>query len=222
MVLAGLMLGSVIQSMVDLIKGFNVPIFGGGSLTAFVGFLLSVVGLMSLMLPMQLMTGLRADEARGLTESQLAGGLSRCALVLGRLVVAFVVAALLLILGGASFGLTYGASVGDMSQLWRLAADALVYLPGIMAVVGVSALLFGFAPRLTISVSWALATAMYFHVIISDALNLPDWVNNILPFTGTPMLPYEEFNASVFWFAAAAIVLLALGILGFRRRDVPK
>lgn len=222
MVLGGLMVGSVAQSMVDLLEGLNVPLFGGGSLMALIGFLLSVIGLISLMLPMQLVTGLRSDEAKGLTESQLAGGLSRSALVLGRLGVTFIVTILLLLLGGASFGVSYGASINDMSQIWRLALDALVYLPGIMTILGVTVVLFGYAPRATIPVSWGLSTAMYFLVILSDALNLPGWVLDILPFTGTPMLPYEDLNASVFGFAAAAVVLIALGIIGLRKRDVPQ
>ena len=91
-----------------------------------------------------------------------------------------------------------------------------------MTIIGVTVVLFGFVPRATIPVSWVLCTAMYFQVILSDALNLPDWVSNVLPFTGTPMLPYEDFNASVFGFAAAAIVLITLGIVGLRKRDMPQ
>ena len=220
MVLSGLMIGSVTQAMVDLLKGLKVPLFSGDSLTAFVGFLLSIVGLLALMLPVQIMTGLRSDETKGLTESQLAGGLSRYSLLLGRLGVAFAVTILLLLLGGAAFGASYGASVDDFSQVWRLALDALVYLPGIMSIVGITVMLFGFAPRATISVSWVLCTAMYFQVILNDALGFPDWVSDILPFTGTPMLPYEELNASVLGFGAAAVVFISLGLIGLRKRDI--
>jgi len=189
---------------------------------ALVGLLLCFIGLVSLGLPLQIMTGLRSDEAKGLTEVQLAGGLSRVRLVLNRITVASAAAAALLLLGGASFGASYGASVNDPSQIWRIALDALVYLPGIMAIIGVTAVLFGFAPRAAIPVTWALFAAMYFHVLLSDALGFPDWLSDILPFTGTPRLPYEDFSTSVFGFAAAVVVLIALGIIGVRRRDVPQ
>jgi ABC-2 type transport system permease protein len=222
MVLAGLMFGSVVKAMVDLFSGVKLFSGVGNGIDALVGLLLSFIGLICLALPMQIFTGLRSDEAKGLTEAQLAGGVSRVGLVLERIAVAFCSAAVLLLLGGASFGASFGASVNDMSQFWRISLDALVYLPGIMMIIGIGALFFGFAPRATIPVLWALYAAMYFHVIISDALNLPDWVNNMLPFTGTPMLPYEKFSASVFWFAAAAVVFILLGIIGLRKRDVPQ
>lgn len=221
-VLTGLMFGSVSQAMVDLLDGMDIPIVSGDGLTALAGLLLCFIGLVSLGLPLQIMTGLRSDEAKGLTEAQLAGGLSRARLVLEHLAVAFASAAALLLLGGASFGASYGASVDDPSQIWRLALNALVYLPGIMAVTGITVVLFGFAPRATIPVTWALFAGMYFHVLLSDALNLPDWLSDILPFTGTPRLPYEDFNSSVFGFAAAAIVLIVLGIFGLKKRDVPQ
>ncbi|MEL7565893.1 MAG: hypothetical protein AAGU27_13530 [Dehalobacterium sp.] len=220
--LTGLMFGSVAQAMVDLFDEMNIPIFTGSGLTALVGLLLCFIGLVSLGLPLQIMTGLRSDEAKGLTEAQLAGGLSRTGLVLERLAVAFVAAAVLLLLGGASFGASYGAAVDDTSQVWRLSLDALVYLPGIMAVIGITVVLFGFAPRAAIPVTWALFAAMYFHVLLSDALNLPAWFSDILPFTGTPRLPYEDFSASVFGFAVAAVVFIALGIMGLKKRDVPQ
>lgn len=222
MVLAGLLFGSIAQAMVDLLKGLSVPLFGGAGLSTLIGFLLCVIGLVSLMLPMQIMTGLRSDEAKGLTESQLAGGLSRYALVLSRLGVSLAVTVILLLIGGMSLGVSYGAAVNDMSQVWRLALDALVYLPGIMTVIGVTVVLFGFAPRSTIPLSWIIYTALYFQVILGDTLGLPAWVSDILPFTGTPMLPYEDFNASVFGFAAAAVILTAIGVIGLKKRDMPQ
>lgn len=220
--LTGLMFGSVAKAMVDLFGDMKIPLFTGNSLTALAGLLLCFIGLVSLGLPLQIVTGLRSDETKGLTEAQLAGGLSRVRLVLERLFVAFAAAALLLLLGGASFGASYGASIGDPSQFWRLALDALVYLPGIMTIIGITVVLFGFAPHAAVPVTWALFAGMYFHVLLSDALNLPDWLSHILPFTGTPRLPYEKFSPSVFGFAAAAVLLTALGIMGLKKRDVPR
>ena len=220
MVFAGLLIGSVANAMLDLISGMNVPMMQGNGLDSLLGLLLCVVGIVAMVLPMQIMTGLRSDEAKGLTESQLAGGMSRSRLVLERLAVSFVLLVLLLMLGGLSMGVSYGAVAKDMTQTWKLAADALIYLPGIMAVMGIVVLLFGFIPRATIPVAWFLYGAMYFDILLGDAL--PKWVTRILPFTGTPRVPYDSFNASVFIFAAAAVVFIVLGMFGFRKRDVPR
>jgi len=222
MVLAGLMFGSVAKSMVDLLSNMKVPMLTGNSVTALLGLLLCFIGLVAVVLPMQIMTGLRSDEAKGLTESQLAGRMSRGRLIIERLAVACFAAVLLLLLGGLSFGASYGAVANDMSQTWRLALDALIYLPGIIAITGFVALLFGFIPRATIPVTWFLYAAMYFAVLLKDALKLPKLVFYMIPFTGTPKVPYESFNPAVLGFVAAAATFVSLGMLGLRKRDVPR
>lgn len=220
--LAGLMFGSVANSMLSLLSNANVSMLRGSGIKALIGLLLCFIGLISVVLPMLIMTGLRSDEVKGLTESQLAGGNSRVRIILDRFVVGSCVTTLLLILGGFSFGLTYGAAVNDMSQTWKLAIDALIYLPGIMAIMGVIVLLFGLIPRATIPVTWFLYGAMYFDVLLSDTLKLPKWVVNIMPFIGTPRVPYQSFDTSIFGYLAAAIIFVLLGTMGFCKRDVPR
>jgi ABC-2 type transport system permease protein len=221
-VVAGLMFGSVANSMLNLFADADVPMLKGTGIEALMGLLLCFIGLVSVVLPMLIMTGLRTDEAKGLLESQLAGGISRGRMVLERFIVGTVATALLLVLGGASFGLSYGAVANDMSQVGRLAIDALIYLPGIMAITSVVVLLFGFIPRATIPVTWFIYGMMYFAVLLSDALKIPQWVLNIMPFIGTPRIPYQDFDAIVFGYLTAAIIFVALGMIGLRNRDVPR
>ncbi len=220
-VIAGLMFGSVANSMLDLFADTDVPMLKGSGIEALMGLLLCFIGLVSVVLPMLIMTGLRSDEAKGLLEAQLSGGISRNRMILERFIVGTVVTALLLVLGGASFGVSYGAVANDMSQVGKLAIDALIYLPGIMAITSVVVLLFGLIPRATIPVTWFIYGMMYFAVLLSDALKVPQWVLNIMPFIGTPRIPYQDFNASVFGYLAAAVVFVVIGMIGLRNRDVP-
>lgn len=221
-VVAGLMFGSVANSMLSLFSDADVPMLKDSGIEALMGLLLCFIGLVSVVLPMLIMTGLRSDEAKGLTEAQLAGGISRSRIVLERFLVGTAATALLLMLGGASFGLSYGAVAKDMSQIWKLAIDSLVYLPGIMAIMSVIVLLFGIIPRATIPVTWFIYGAMYFGVLLSDALKLPKWAANIIPFIGTPRVPYQDFDVSVFGYLAAAVIFVLLGVVGVRKRDIPR
>jgi ABC-2 type transport system permease protein len=184
--IAGLMFGSVANSMLSLFSDADVPMLKGSGIEALMGLLLCFIGLVSVVLPMLIMTGLRSDETKGLLESQLAGGISRVRMILERFIVGTAATALLLLLGGASFGLSYGLDANDMSQVGKLAIDALIYLPGIMAITSVVVLLFGIIPRATIPITWFIYGMMYFAVLLSDALKLPQWVLNMIPFIGTP------------------------------------
>ncbi len=219
--LSGMMFGSVAKSMIDLFSDSGIPMVGGSGMDSLLSFLLCFVGLVSVVEPMLIMTGLRSDEANGLTEVMLAKGISRTRIIMDRFIIGSCLAAIMLLLGGLSCGFTYGAAANDMSQTWRLAFDALIYLPGIMAILGVIVLLFGYFPRTTIPAAWFLYGLMYFAVLLSDALKLPDWVLNILPFIGTPKVPYESYSASVFGYLIGAVVFLVLGIAGVKKRDIP-
>ena len=125
----------------------------------------------------------------------------------------------LLLLGGFTMGASYGAVANDMSYAGKLVEGALIYAPGIMAVVGFAVLLFGFLPRATIPVTWFAYGAMYFILLASDAMRLPEWVKNVMPMTGTMRIPLGTFDAAVLWFAAAAVAFT--GVIGFVGLIVP-
>jgi Putative exporter of polyketide antibiotics len=228
-VLAGLMFGSVVTSMLDMLKGNDVPFLNASSIDFMMGFMLMFVGLISVVLPMFIMTGLRSDETKGLTEAQLAGSMSRHRMILERYVIATVATVFLLILGGASFGMSYGSAANDMSQIWKCVLDVLIYLPGIMAITSLVVLLFGWFPRATIPVTWFLYGLMYFGVLLIETLKLPRAVTYIIPFIGTPKLPAPILDdgsngsvVAVVLYFIAAIVFVLLGMYGLRKRNIPR
>ena len=79
--------------------------------------------------------------------------------------------------------------IGDTGQTGGLALAALAYWPAVMVFVGVAVALFGWLPRLAIPLTWGVLAAMWFVVLIGDALHLPGWLLDLLPFSATPYLP---------------------------------
>ncbi len=54
-------------------------------------------------------------------------------------------------------------------------------------------------------------------------LDLPSWASGISPFWHVPQLPGAAAEPWPFvWLTLLAVVLVALGLAGFRRRDVPR
>jgi ABC-2 type transport system permease protein len=98
---------------------------------------------------------------------------------------------------------------------------ALAYWPAVMVFVGVAVALFGWLPRLAIPLSWGVLAAMWFVVLIGEALNLPGWLLELLPFSATPYLPYEPLTwAPLVLMTLAAGALAWVGLDRFARRDV--
>ena len=223
-VLCALLFGSVVQAMTDLLKDAGptaTAMLGGTGVDALLSLLVVVIAMVTAVFALQSAVTLRADEASGMVEPQLAGAVSRRRWALERLLVPAVGSAVLLLVGGAGIGASYGSIVGDPGQTSRLAGAALAYWPAVMVLVGAAVALFGWLPRLAIPMTWGVLAAMWFVVIVGDALHLPGWLLDALPFSATPTQPLEPLT----WTPLVVMTIVAAGLTWtgldrFARRDV--
>jgi len=223
-VLCALVFGSVVKAMTNLLHdagSIATSVIGGTTVDALLSLLVLLIALVTTVFALQSATSLRADEASGIIEPQLAGALSRTRWALQRLLIPAVGTAVLLLVGGASMGAGYGSLIGDPGQTSRLALAALAYWPAIMVLVGVAVALFGWLPRFAIPLTWGVLSAILFIVLIGDALHLPGWLLNLLPFSATPHQPL----VSLAWTPLVILTLVAFGLIWtglvrFTRRDI--
>jgi len=223
-VLCALLFGSVVQAMTKLFADAGstaTVMIGGTGVEALLSMLVLMIAMLTTVFALQSATTLRADEASGIIEPQLAGALSRTRWAIQRLLIPAVGTAVLLLVGGACMGAGYGSLINDSGQTIRLALAALAYWPAVMVLVGVAVALFGWLPRMAIPLTWGVLSAMWFVVLIGDALHLPGWLLNLLPFSATPHQPL----VSLTWTPLLVMTIVAGGLvwtgLGrFARRDV--
>ena len=221
--LSALLFGSVVNAMTDLLDdaASAPPMLVGTGVDALLSLLLLIIAMVTTVFALQSAVSMRTDEASGSLEPQLAGALSRSRWMLQRLLIPAVGAAVLLLVGGAGMGAIYGSIIGDAGQSSRLALAALAYWPAVMVLVGVTTVLFGWLPRLATPLTWGLLAAMWFVVLIGQALHLPGWLVDVLPFSATPAQPLEPLR----WTPLVVMTLVAAGLIGmglerFTRRDV--
>jgi len=163
----------------------------------------------------------RSEEVAGRAEPVLSTSLSRTGWVISHAVVVAVGSLLVLAAGGLGIGLAGSASVGDWSILPRFAAAVVAYTPAHWVVLGVVIALFGMAPR-AMPVAWMVIGFSFVVIYLGDFLQLPAWLRAFSPFEAVSDMPAESFSAPpLLALTAVAVVLLALGLAAFRRRDVP-
>lgn len=222
--LSALMFGSVVEAMSDLLDDAGPSaqaMLGGSGVDALLSLLVVMIALITTVFAVQSATTLRGDEASGMLEPQLAGALSRTRWATQRLLVPAVGSVVLLLIGGAGMGAEYGSVTGDSSQTGRLALAALSYWPAVMVLVGVAVVLFGWLPRLAVALTWGVLAAMWFVVVIGDALHLPTWLLELLPFSATPAQPLEPMSwTPLVLLTLVAGALVTAGVTRFARRDV--
>ncbi len=223
-VLGGMMFGSVVQAMTKLLTDAGQGaenLLRGTGVTALLALLVNVMALVTVIFAMQSAVTLRSDEASGMIEPQLAGALSRWRWALQRLLIPAVWSAVLLLIGGYLVGTVYGASIHDASQGGRLALAALAYWPAVMVFAGLAVLLWGYLPRLAVSIAWGVMVAMWFMTMFGEVFRLPHWLLHALPLAATPYLPLAPMSwTPLVVMALIAAALTWAGIDRFARRDV--
>lgn len=94
-------------------------------------------------------------------------------------------------------------------------------VPAVWVITGVTMALYGLLPRLA-SVSWGVLVVSLLLGLLGEILQFPQWSLDLSPFTHVPLIPLEDFVLTPFLvLTAVAAVLVASGLVGFRKRDVP-
>jgi ABC-2 type transport system permease protein len=227
MFVTGVVFGGVGKSISN---GFNAnsqltdmlqKLGGTGAFTdAFFAACIGIVALAVAAYTVQATLRMRAEESNGLLEPLLATGVGRLRWAASHLFFALVGTALILALAGVGTGLTYGASINDMGQVGRLLGASAVQIPAAWVLAGFGTALFGLLPRLS-SLAWAALVACVAVLEVGVLVGLPQWAIDISPFAHVSKLPGSAFSAVPdVWLVVVAAGFLAVGLAGFRRRDV--
>jgi len=163
----------------------------------------------------------RSEESSGRAEPILATRISRASWLSSHVLVAMVGSVLVLVAGGLGQGLAYASAVSDNAQIPRLIGVALVQAPAMAVIVGLAVLGFGLVPRLAAALAWTLFGICAFITFFGDAIDLPQALLDVSPFTHTPQAPLEPVTATPLVVVTVVVAaLLAGGYLGLRRRDI--
>ncbi|QKJ20382.1 ABC transporter permease [Microbacterium hominis] len=192
-------------------------VMGDGQATeAYVGITLMMLVLMAIGCLGQSLGRVRGEETGGRLEPTLARSVSRPGWLATHAVWMVVFPLLALLAGAAGLALTADGEVDD------IVVSAVAYVPAVLVALGIAVALFGLLPRLT-GLIWLVLGYIAFVAILGGTLDLPDWAMNLSPVSAIGTLPVDEVDATVEWLLVGiAVVLLAAGFVGLRRRDIPR
>jgi ABC-2 type transport system permease protein len=161
---------------------------------------------------------LHGEELIGRAGHVLAGPVARVRWLLPQLAVPVLGSALVLVTGGLSMGLAAAGTLDDPGQIPHLTAAALVNLPVVWSLTGLTALLVGAAPR-WLAVGWAYLGYVALTGLLAGLL--PDGADALSVLRLMPSLPGDPMAwTPVLVCGAAAVALVGGGVWGLRRRDL--
>ncbi|MFQ6392867.1 ABC transporter permease [Nocardia sp. KC 131] len=226
--LYGLLMGGAINSIGEMlddsqpIRDMLARVGGTDALqSSFITFAIAMLAIASAAYSISAVLRLHEEEISQRAEATLAGSVSRARYALSHIGFALLGPAVILLIAGAALGIVYGATDGDLAgKLGDSLGAALVQLPAVWIVTGIAVAIYGIAPRFT-PVAWGVLSVMLVIFFVGSLDGLPQWMVDLVPFVHPPKLPGAAFQvAPVLWLLGIAAVLLAAGIVAFRRRDL--
>ena len=225
---AALVVGAMLRTMDDLLAtdqgfidilakmGMEVSDLTGG----FISMWAIILGLVIAVFCAFRMGATRAEEASTRAELLLTRPVRRWRWLAGH--VLCLVASVLLLSAVAATALWLGG-VATAAPLTAGDAFAATFnaVPLVMVFAGLSVLVFGVAPRLTVAVGASAAVVAYVLQLVGPMLDWPGWLVAISPFHHLAAVPVDPFGLT----AAIVMVVLGLalaagGIAAFERRDL--
>jgi ABC-2 type transport system permease protein len=220
--------GAVIPTVPDLVKSNpDIGEFLGASadaeqalIDAFLSYILLFLAVVSTGFAVSSVLRLRSEEETGRAEAVLATGVSRTAWVAATVAVAALGCLILTVLMGLGLALGYGLGMGEWEEVGTQVAGQLAYLPGVLVVAAFAVAVVGLLPRRSL-LAWILVAAVFFQTMLGETLRLPDVVDAFSPFWHLPGVPGEPFDPIPGLVELLlALALVALGLWGYRRRDL--
>jgi ABC-2 type transport system permease protein len=198
----------------------------GGSdqiLDAYRASIMQMAGMAAAIYAVQVLLRIRAEEADGPLEPVLATAVSRPRWAASHAVTALLGATTLLLLFATGMGLAAGGVLGDPAgQVRTLIGASLVQLPGILVIGAVVIAAVGLLPRFAGAASWALLMAsILLGPLFGPTLKVPQWAQDLSPFTHIPKAPAVPVTAAPVLALIAVVAALTLtGLVSLRRRNL--
>lgn len=193
----------------------------GYSLTEqFITMIMSVISMLCTVPPMLAVLKLKGEERKNRSEHLLSRAVSRSRLLGSYLGLSLLTGLAVLSLAAVGLGSVGIAVMEDGMAFGTFYQAALVYLPAMWVMIGLSTLLIGLAPRFTGFV-WLYLGYSFLVVYLGKLLQFPEWMARLSPFGNISRIPVEDWDIgrSLLLIAIAAAATLA-GFAGYRKRDL--
>ncbi|MFF2556101.1 ABC transporter permease [Nocardia sp. NPDC058058] len=226
--LYGLIIGSVIHGIGDelgssqSIRDLITRMGGSASLeNSMISYAFTMIGVAAAAYTVSAALRLHSEESGDHAETLLTGAVSRTRWAASHLLFALLGPAVALFVSGLLGGFVYGRAAGDVGgKLPDVLGAALIQLPAVWIFTGITVALFGLAPRWT-PVAWGVLTAAIAVFLLGAISGAPQWLRDLEPFEHLPKVPGASFDpVPVLILLVIAAALIALGLIGFRKRDL--
>lgn len=195
-----------------------------GNQEAFIAVLIYILGLMGglSVFAITAVQRMRQEEKEHYAEIVLSRPVSRFKWMGSYLTIAFAGSALILLVLGLASGLGWSVAAGEFSHFHRVMGMSLSKLPSVWIIIGIAALLYGWLPRIASVLNWLILGVFIFIEMLWE-VGIAGWsALQWTPFAYAHYsIPINEISMiSLIVLVLISVAFTALGIIGFKRRNI--
>lgn len=183
--------------------------------------ILTLIGIFASIPGVQVMVKLRHEEIADRVEPVLAAPLARSRYFAANIFAAFAISTVFVVIAGVLVAaLAAGADIGV--GFGEVVGQAVAVIPAVWTIVAVAVAVIGARPAVTIA-SWVGVLISFGLTLLGPTFGLDDWVLAISPLWHVPhtMLANPDWSG-LGWVSLVTVLLIAVGLAGFRRRDLAR
>jgi ABC-2 type transport system permease protein len=218
--------GSITDSINDFVKDNRtltdiIAAQGSGTLVEqYLAMSLRILALVAAGFAIQSALRIRSEETSTHAEEVLATPVSRVEFAVSHLAIAFGGTLVVLLLVGLAFGVSDAAVTGDVGAVSTSITGACAYTPSVWLMIGLVIATIGLLPRAS-AWPWGFLAVCFVIAMFGQLLDLPTWVEDLSPFQHVPQYPANDLRVlPLVALIAIAVVVTAIGLAGFRHRDI--
>lgn len=212
-------IGDLLDDTPQLREVFESMGGGGGLEDIFFNSVLGLFAIIASAFVVQATLRLRTEEVGYRAEPVLATRVGRIRWGLSHLLPVTVGAVSTMAAAGAGAGLVHGVRTGDIGQTTvDVLIAALIHVPAVLVLAGLTLALVGVVPRLSFA-AWIALVGFLLLGQLGPTLNLDQWLMNLSPFSHVPLASAREVLPAAL-LLATALLLVTIGLVGLRRRDI--
>lgn len=228
-VLLGVVFGNFSTSVTDLLTGNSAAaaVLAAGAATpgalvaSFLVTILSLIGIIAAIGGVQTMLKVRSEEMDDRVEPVIAGAVRRPAYLGSNILIALagptvgvlVAGVIVAVIAGTA---DIGVGVGDVLL------QTVATVPAVWTATAVSVAVIGTRPQVKLA-AWIGVLGSFVLTLLGPTFKLPEWALGISPFHHIPQVTAASPDwAGLLWVTLFTAAFLAIGLAGFRRRDLAR
>lgn len=186
----------------------------------FATFLMAIMAMVSTIPILSFMLRARSQEKTGFAENVLTKAVSRGRQLGAYFSIAFVSTFVMQFLTAFGFWSVGSIVMEEAISFGTFFQAAFAYLPAMWVMLGVAMLLIAYLPGKTV-LAWLYFGYSFLTMYLGSFAQFPEWAQKISPYGHVPKIPVEEMNAAaLIALSGIAAVMVALGFIGYRKRDM--